>query len=120
MGSAPGSLLLRALCTFALSALAEQATAVDVYGTAGGGNDVGVYEVGLSWAPWKTWPVDPNWSLSLSPTAGVALWHASDAVANKSLVDFEAVQQVPLGGGGGGITTAGSGAVATNGIFRTQ
>jgi outer membrane protein len=39
---------------------------------------------------------------------------------NKSLVDFEAVQQVPLGGGGGGITTAGSGAVATNGIFRTQ
>ena len=39
---------------------------------------------------------------------------------NKSLVDFEAVQQVPLGGGGGGITTAGSGAVATNGIFRAQ
>jgi len=30
---------------------------------------------------------------------------------NKSLVDFEAVQQVPLNGGGGGITTAGSGAV---------
>ena len=39
---------------------------------------------------------------------------------NKSLVDFEAVQQVPLGGGGGGITTAGSGAVATGGIFRQQ
>ena len=28
---------------------------------------------------------------------------------NKSLVDFEAVQQVPLSGGGGGITAAGSG-----------
>ena len=39
---------------------------------------------------------------------------------NKSLVDFEAVQQVPLNGGGGGITTAGSGAVATGGIFRQQ
>jgi outer membrane protein TolC len=39
---------------------------------------------------------------------------------NKSLVDFEAVQQVPLGGGGGFITTAGSGAVATGGIFRQQ
>ena len=39
---------------------------------------------------------------------------------NKSLVDFEAVQQVPLGGGGGGITTAGTGTVLTNGIFRAQ
>ena len=39
---------------------------------------------------------------------------------NKSLVDFEAVQQVPLNGGGGGVTTAGSGAVATGGIFRQQ
>ena len=39
---------------------------------------------------------------------------------NKSLVDFEAVQQVSLGGGSGGITTAGSGAVATGGIFRQQ
>jgi outer membrane protein TolC len=34
---------------------------------------------------------------------------------NKSLVDFQAVQEVPLGGGGGGITTAGSGAVQTGG-----
>jgi len=85
-----GSFLLRALCTFTLSALAGQASAVDVYGTAGGGNDVGVYEVGLSWAPWKTWPLDPSWSLSLSPTAGVALWYASGAVTNKSLVDFRA------------------------------
>jgi HAE1 family hydrophobic/amphiphilic exporter-1 len=39
---------------------------------------------------------------------------------NKSLVDFEAVQQVPLNGGGGNITTAGSGAVATGGIIRQQ
>ena len=39
---------------------------------------------------------------------------------NKSLVDFEAVQQVPLNGGGGGVTSAGSGAVATGGIFRQQ
>ena len=29
---------------------------------------------------------------------------------NKSLVDFEAVQEVPLGGGGGGITSVGAGA----------
>jgi len=34
---------------------------------------------------------------------------------NKALVDFQAVQEVPLGGGGGGITTAGSGAVQTGG-----
>lgn len=39
---------------------------------------------------------------------------------NKSLVDFEAVQQVPLNGGGGGITTAGSGALSTGGITRQQ
>jgi outer membrane protein len=32
---------------------------------------------------------------------------------NKSLVDFEAVQEVPLNGGGGGIVTAGSGAIST-------
>ena len=32
---------------------------------------------------------------------------------NKSLVDFDAVQLVPLNGGGGGITTAGSGAIQT-------
>jgi outer membrane protein len=34
---------------------------------------------------------------------------------NKSLVDFDAVQLVPLGGGGFGITTAGSGAIQTSG-----
>src|SRR5207244_3101895 len=41
---------------------------------------------------------------------------------NKSLVDFQAVQEVPLGGGGGGITTAGSGAVQAGGsaIVRAQ
>jgi len=32
---------------------------------------------------------------------------------NKSLVDFEAVQQIPLAGGGGGVTTAGAGAIQT-------
>jgi outer membrane protein len=37
---------------------------------------------------------------------------------NKSQVDFEAVQHVPLNGGGGGITTAGSGALQTGGIIR--
>ncbi len=39
---------------------------------------------------------------------------------NKSQVDFEAVQEVPLNSGGGGITTAGSGAVQTgnNAIIR--
>jgi outer membrane protein len=37
---------------------------------------------------------------------------------NKSLVDFEAVQQVPLGGGGGGIVTAGSGTLQVGGITR--
>jgi len=41
---------------------------------------------------------------------------------NKALVDFQAVQEVPLGGGGGGITTAGSGAVQAGGsaIVRAQ
>jgi outer membrane protein TolC len=34
---------------------------------------------------------------------------------NKSLVDFDAVQEVPVGGGGGVITTAGSGAIQTGG-----
>jgi outer membrane protein len=31
----------------------------------------------------------------------------------KSLVDFDAVQEIPVGGGGGGIVTAGSGAIST-------
>jgi outer membrane protein TolC len=41
---------------------------------------------------------------------------------NKSLVDFETVQIVPLNGGGGTITTAGSGAVQAGGnaIVRAQ
>jgi outer membrane protein len=34
---------------------------------------------------------------------------------NKSLVDFQAVQEVPVGGGFGGITTAGTGAISTGG-----
>jgi outer membrane protein len=34
---------------------------------------------------------------------------------NKSLVDFQAVQEVPVGGGAGGITTAGTGAISTGG-----
>jgi outer membrane protein len=38
---------------------------------------------------------------------------------NKSLVDFEAVQEVPVGGSVGGITTAGNGALQTGGIIRT-
>jgi outer membrane protein len=38
---------------------------------------------------------------------------------NKSLVDFEAVQEVPVGGNIGGITTAGNGALQTGGIIRT-
>jgi len=38
---------------------------------------------------------------------------------NKSLVDLEAVQQVPLNGGGGGVTTAGAGALQAGGIVRT-
>ena len=37
---------------------------------------------------------------------------------NKSLVDREAVQEVSLSGGGGGVTTAGSGALQTGGIVR--
>lgn len=41
---------------------------------------------------------------------------------NKSLVDFQAIQEVPLNGGGGGITTAGSGAVqsGSSAIVRAQ
>ncbi len=41
---------------------------------------------------------------------------------NKSVVDFEAVQLVSLAGGAGGLTTAGTGAVATgnNSIIRQQ
>jgi outer membrane protein len=38
---------------------------------------------------------------------------------NKSLVDLEAVQQVPLNGGSGGVTTAGAGALQAGGIVRT-
>jgi len=54
--------------------------------------------------------------LSLARTAEI------QAIAdyNKSLVDFEAVQQVPLNGGGGGITTAGSGTLQVGGITRGQ
>jgi len=32
---------------------------------------------------------------------------------NKSLVDFDAVQEVPVGGGTSGVTSAGSGAIQT-------
>jgi outer membrane protein TolC len=41
---------------------------------------------------------------------------------NKSVVDFETIQLVPLGGGGGGITTAGSGTLQSgaNAIVRGQ
>jgi len=54
--------------------------------------------------------------LSLARTAEI------QAIAdyNKSLVDFEAVQLVPLGGGGGGITTAGAGTLQVGGITRGQ
>ncbi len=38
---------------------------------------------------------------------------------NKSLVDFDAVQQVPLNGGVGGVTTPGAGAIQSGGIVRT-
>jgi outer membrane protein TolC len=38
---------------------------------------------------------------------------------NKSLVDFEAVQEVPVGGNLGGVSTAGAGALQTGGIIRT-
>ena len=37
---------------------------------------------------------------------------------NKSQVDFEAVQHVPLNGGSGALTTAGAGALQTGGIIR--
>ncbi len=56
--------------------------------------------------------------LSLARTAEI------QAIAdyNKSLVDFETVQVVPVGGGGGGnITTAGSGTLqSANGFVRAQ
>ena len=39
---------------------------------------------------------------------------------NKSLVDFDAVQQVPTSGGLGGVTTAGAGAIQSSGIVRVQ
>jgi len=40
---------------------------------------------------------------------------------NKSVVDFETIQTVPLGGGGGGLTTAGAGAIVqTGGNIRAQ
>ncbi len=37
---------------------------------------------------------------------------------NKSLVDFEAVQEVPLGGGGAGITAVAAGASVIPGVAR--
>ena len=37
---------------------------------------------------------------------------------NKSLVDFEAVQEVPLGGGGSGITAVAAGASVIPGVAR--
>jgi outer membrane protein len=39
---------------------------------------------------------------------------------NKSLVDFDAVQQVSTSGGLGGVTTAGAGALQSSGIVRVQ
>ena len=80
-----GSPLLRALCALTLSGLAGHATAVDVYGTVGGDRNIGVYGVGLSWAPWQTWPMDSDRSSSLRGTAGVSFWHAPKSAQDQSL-----------------------------------
>jgi len=78
--------LLRALCASTLPVLAGHALAVDaVYATVGGDRNIEVYGVGLSWAPWQTWPMDSDRILSLRGTAGVSFWHAPKSAQNQSL-----------------------------------
>jgi lipid A 3-O-deacylase len=82
-----GSRLLRALCTMMLVGAAECAMAVDAaFVTAGGDRNIAVFGVGLSWAPWGTWPMEDNRILSLRGTASVSLWEASKSATNKSLI----------------------------------
>jgi hypothetical protein len=81
--------LLWALCTILLAGAPGRAIAVDgVYAHFGGGQSVGVYGVGLSWAPWTTLPLANDMSLSLRGVAGVAVWDARDGVPNQSLIDI--------------------------------
>ena len=81
-----GSPLLRSLCAVTLSGLAGHALAVDaVYGTVGGDRNIGVFGVGLSWAPWQTWPMDSDRTLSLRGTAGVSFWNAPKSAQDHSL-----------------------------------
>ena len=82
---------LRVLCSLMLSGVAERAMAVDAaYVTVGGDRNIAVYGVGLSWAPWWTLPIDPDRIVSLSGTAGVAVWDAPKSDANRSLVAVSA------------------------------
>ena len=89
MRSIASTPFVRVLCGMLLSAIAESAIAVDgAYVTVGGGQHVGVYGLGLSWAPWKTLPINADSSLSLRGVAGVALWDARNGSSDQSLINI--------------------------------
>jgi lipid A 3-O-deacylase len=77
--------VVRILCGALLAAIAARAPAVDgVFASVGGDRPTTVYTVGLSWAAWATWPLDPGWSLSLRGTGDLSWWHARNAAANSN------------------------------------
>jgi len=116
------SRLLCVLCPVVLSGLAERAMAVEgAYVLVGTGQDVNVYGVALSWAPWATWPVGTDWSMSLRGTAGVAYWDSREGESNKSLVAVSAypilrLDMTPIAG----IVPYLEGSVGLNLLTRTQ
>ena len=87
IASAP---FVRILCGILLAGIAERATAVDsAYATVGGDRHITIYGAGLSWAPWWTLPMGPDWIVSLRGAAGVAYWDAHEGGiggVNKSLM----------------------------------
>jgi len=113
---------LRLLCALVLFGFAQRAMAVEgAYVMVGNGQDVNVYGVALSWAPWATWPVAADWSLSLRGTAGVAYWDSRKGDSDKSLVAVSAypilrLDTPPIGG----IVPYLEGSVGLNLLSRTQ
>jgi len=113
---------LRLLCALVLFGFAQRAMAVEgAYVMVGNGQDVNVYGVALSWAPWATWPVSTDGVLSLRGTAGVAYWDSRKGDSDKSLVAVSAypilrLDLPPVGG----IVPYIEGSVGFNLLSRTR
>ena len=113
--------LVRVLCAILLAGAAGRAIAADaIYVTGGRGQDVGVYGLGLGWAPWATIPFENDMTLSLRGVAGVALWDSREGTTNKTLINLSAYPVLRLDFATlGGIVPYVEGAVGVNLLSRT-